>query len=444
MSDQSSLVRPRRGSDWAEAALAVVLLVAFGDVVWRFFHGGYLPQPFIYGTDGTFADWFDVAYWAHHPGAYDVWGSVYPPLSFAFLRLFSIGSCYDSPSSDARGCDWVGDWMILIIYALGGFLAFRSLRLTDRRTALPRALALWLGLPMIYALERGNLILLCFVFFVLGYGRGVRSAWLRWISVAATINLKPYLLFAALPLAARRRWRWLEGVGLATAVVYLVSLAIVGSGTPLQLVNNQFAWSTFVSDQYWWNIFYSTSYGPLLNAAHAPYPLLLFIGSRGLELSTALATLAVRLGQAGVLAAMIGAWALKTPTPNYRLSALGLSFILTTTNPGGYTEGFLLFLVFQERWCGPATGAALVAAYLLSIPYDHIVVPIFGYDQNSWLSGRYIETVFGLSAGQFLRPGLMLVIEYALIAATLTDTHRAVRGRAGQPPRVSPVAAVAT
>lgn len=428
MPEQPTLDK-RRWSDWAEAALLGAILVALGNIVWRFVRGGYLPQPFIYSTDGTFADWFDVAYWAHHPGAYDVWGSVYPPLSFVFLRLFSIGQCYDSPTGQARDCDWAGDWTILAIYVLAGIVAFRSLRLSDRRTAPMRTLALWLGLPLIFSLERGNLILPSFVFFVLGYGRGLRSAWLRWFSVAATINFKPYLVLAAMPLAARRRWRWLEGAGFATALVYLVSVAIIGSGTPLQMINDQVAWSNFVAPQYWWNIYYSTSFAPLVQAASAPYPLLLFIGSRSLQVSTALATAAIHLGQIGVLAALVGVWVCRATTPDSRLAALGLSLVLTTTNPSGYTETFLIFLIFLERWRGAATGAALVAAYLLSIPYDHIFIPIFGYDQESWLSGRYVETVFGLSIGQFVRPALVLLIEYALVAATFIDIARAYRER---------------
>jgi hypothetical protein len=416
-------------SRWIEAALLGAILIALASIAWRFFRGGYLPQPFIYGADGTFADWFDVAYWAHHPGAYNVWESVYPPLSFAFLKLFSISGCYASPTVHARDCDWVGDWSILIAYALAGLVAFRSLRTADRQTALVRSLALWLGLPMVFALERGNLILPCFVCFALGYGRGLRYAWLRWLSVAATINFKPYLIFAALPLAARNRWRWLEGAGIATVILYLISLAIVGSGTPVQLIRDQIDWSNFVAPQYWWNIYYSTSYAPLINAAGAPYPLLLFASSRSLEWSTLIAEVAIHVGQAAVLAALVGVWALKVATPNYRLSALGLSFIFTTTNPSGYTEVFLIFLIFLERWRGPFTATALIAAYLLSIPYDHIVVAIFGSDQSSWLSGRYVETVFGLSVGQFVRPGLVLLIEYALAAATFADIHAAVRAR---------------
>ena len=50
-----------------------------------------------------------------------------------------------------------------------------------------------LGLPMLYALERGNLLILCFTCFVLGYGDLLRQRWLRCLALASAMNFKPYL-----------------------------------------------------------------------------------------------------------------------------------------------------------------------------------------------------------------------------------------------------------
>jgi len=246
--------------------------------------------------------------------------------------------------------------------------------------------------------------------------------------VAMTINFKPYLVFSAMPYAARRRWRWLEGCALATTLVYLVTFAIVGSGSPLEIVQNQRDWLVFVGPQYYWNIYYSTSYAPFLEAIRSgPYPLLLWMPSHLLEVLTLVVPILIRIGQVGVIATMAVAWFRPTAAPVYRLSALALSLVLTASNPGGYTEVFLVFLVFLEPWRGPALITALVAAYLISIPADHMLIGVKGYTQVSWLTQRDVATTFGLSVGQFVRPALLLVIQYALVIATLVEAIRAPR-----------------
>ena len=68
---------------------------------------GYLPAPFFYETYDTWMDWFNTAFWAREPGAYDVWRTIYPPITFVFLKIFGIDSCYTGPV-EARQCDWLG------------------------------------------------------------------------------------------------------------------------------------------------------------------------------------------------------------------------------------------------------------------------------------------------------------------------------------------------
>src|ERR1700739_484328 len=144
---------------------------------WFLFYEGYLPQPFYYGSQSLFTDWTVSAFFAHNPGTYSGFDSVYPPLSFVFLKIFSIKACYEHYDIfSARECDWMVPVVLLFFFFLNVVVALYSYRAVDRRTAWMRTFALCFGLPSIYALERGNLIIPCMTFFMLGTGRALKSA----------------------------------------------------------------------------------------------------------------------------------------------------------------------------------------------------------------------------------------------------------------------------
>ena len=193
----------------------------------------YLPPPFFYEPSDTYADWFNTAFWAHNSGAYDVWRSVYPPISFVFLRFLSNGRCYSDRRSfdvsaglDARSCDWGGIVEIWAIFLLNVALVWLTFRKTDRATAIPRTIALALGLPMLDAVERGNLVIVSFTFLMLCLGPLVRSARLRWLAAGLAVNFKIYLIAAIIPLLLKRRWRWVEGALLAVVIVFVLPLLV--------------------------------------------------------------------------------------------------------------------------------------------------------------------------------------------------------------------------
>lgn len=409
---------------WEPRALAegvLVLGVAAG-IVWvalSFFETGYLPQPFVFDTNDTFMDWFNTAYWSHHPGAYSVWHTVYPPFAFVLLKLTSIGGCYRESAFWARDCDWLSKAWIIGFFVLNLVLVARCYLANDRVTAWQRTAAMGLGLPMLFALERGNLILPCFSVFVLAYGRILRSAWARWVAMALTINLKPYLIVAVAPYVVRRRWRWLEGGAFAILFVYVITYAIAESGSPMEIYDNTRNWVRFVGGMFWQQVYYSTSYTTLIAAMKEPLPLLDFVDSKLVDMVAVGLPMLIRAGQGAVVLTFVCA-AFRPHVLSYtRLGALAMAFLLTSESPGGYAEVFLLFLVFFERAVGPGTFIAIVAGYLLCIPVDHILIPISQGVSSSWLSQRSVYFNFGLSVGQFVRPALILVIEYALSFASL-------------------------
>ena len=131
-----------------------------------FFSAGFLPLPFVFDTSDTFMDWFNPAYYAHNGLAYTEYVSVYAPLSFVLLEILGEPACYNSAlyPKQARECDVVGIAAILIIFALCAILAAIAFYKRDRKTFFYRSVAFGLGLPMLYALERGNLIMIAFIF----------------------------------------------------------------------------------------------------------------------------------------------------------------------------------------------------------------------------------------------------------------------------------------
>ncbi|WP_210766652.1 hypothetical protein [Caenibius tardaugens] len=212
-----------------EMTLAFAVLASAVCTVLFFRLTGYLPQPFVFDTNDTFMDWFNTAYWANNQGIYDVWRSIYPPLSFAFLDMFSLQGCYLQSPFHARDCDWLARATIMGCYVLNVVLAWRCFHRMDQHTATMRGLAFGLGLPLLFTLERGNLILVALPFFMIAHGPLIRSGPWRWLSAAVTINFKPYLVMPVLALAVQRDWRRLELAGIATIALYLVTLALVGA-----------------------------------------------------------------------------------------------------------------------------------------------------------------------------------------------------------------------
>src|ERR1700678_341756 len=134
---------PRRGPDYfIEVAFVIVVVASVISTFEFLFRKGYLPHPFFYGSQSFFTDWSASAYYAVNPGAYTAFYSVYPPLSFVFLRVFSLHACYLHDIWLSRSCDW------LSMVAMAGFYfatipcVYKSYQIIDRRTAWMRTIGI--------------------------------------------------------------------------------------------------------------------------------------------------------------------------------------------------------------------------------------------------------------------------------------------------------------
>ena len=390
-----------RTGDRLELVLALLIAVGFGSAVCQLWQSS---------RQEIWMDWFATSWWAHDPGMYDVWGTIYPPLAFVFLKIASVSACYPGDGRfafAARDCDWLGVVALHGFYLVNIVLAARIFTRIDRRTALPRSIALAMGVPMAGALERGNLLIPAFTAVMLAYGPLVRSARLRWLAAGIAINFKVYLVAALFPQLLRRRWRWFEGAAAATVAVYLVTFGLLGDGTPHQIYANIVAYAageqavTFLDAQF------AATYAPLLSVMDGQST-----GSATVDAALVVLPAALHLTQLSILLAAAAAWLRPEAVPMFRLTNLALSLALITAEAGGYTLVFALYFTFMERRRGLGTTWAIIACYLMALPFD---VRLGDAADHEW------------TLGPLLRPALMMSVPLALSCVTIADVWRDVR-----------------
>lgn len=413
-------VRSRRTALWIEAGFALAIVLAFAALMLESFRKGYAVQPFIYNTFDTYMDWFNTAFWAWDPvGAFQNWGTVYPPASFVFLRLLTEQACYIGEPISARDCDWIGRYALYATYAMAVACAARLYWKTDRATAPFRTIAIALGLPLVFALERGNLIIVTLVFTLIGFSPLIGSARLRWLAVAAAINFKVYLIAGLAGFFARRKWLALEASVLLTAVLYAASWTILGAGSPAEVLANIRYFADAAVTHTWQDVYYASTLTSLERLMTETPGMLKFVGSRTVEGIAVAVPLAVRTAQAACVAAILAAFVRPASAPAWRVSAIGIGLAITSSEAGGYTHLLVLALVFLEPWRGGLRIAALVCAYLLSIPNDVMITYITHTSQFSWWANGDVLGDFGVAVGNIVRPILMLLILIFLSLDTL-------------------------
>lgn len=393
----------------AFAVLVCGLIAAYNTVT-----KGYFPQPFYFDSDDTFRDWFSTAIWAHDKGAYDTWLTVYPPLTFVMLKYMGIPACYDFADIIViRDCDWLGIVVMHAFYVLNAILVSVIYMRLDRKTALPRAFTITAGMPMLFGLERGNVILMCITCVMLGWGPLIKSTRWRLLFVGLVVNFKIYMIAAVFAQLIRRRWLWVEGATLSIVIVYMVSFLYMGEGNPVELVANlqNFAEFFYNSQASILAIWYPNTFNPLhsvLTESHGPAAML--IGEDLVVLGAFLTLAFMRMGQALVLASMAMAWLRpEVVTPN-RLTLLAVALVMITQEASPYTLPIMFYFVFMERWRGWLKPMAISLTYLVSLPGEIVLGSGLWLQKFSYISDQYVVVEHALAIGMFLRPlGLILI-----------------------------------
>lgn len=419
----------RENGRWFEWALAIVMVLCCCNMLNQALHLQYLPQPFFYDTDDTFRDWFSTSIWSHEEGAYDTWLTVYPPLSFVILKVLSAPSCYEyAPWQTVRDCDWVGMWAIHIIFVINAVVVSIYYMKIDRKTALPRAFTITAGMPMLFGLERGNIILLCFTFLMLGFGPLLRSARWKLFWVGMAVNMKVYLIAGVLIHLVKRRWLWTELALLSIIGVYIVSYLLFGDGTPSQIVGNLINFANGNKAGSLLDFWYPNTYVALRYVlGESDVPVNNFMGSDQINQILMAMTWSTRISQGMILAATAAAFFRPELVTSYRLTMFGLSFAMITTETSAYTQPLMFLFVFMEPWKGWLRPLAIGSVYLLCLPGDIGVGSSGSFQQFSYLWGRYVTADRFLAVGMFTRPLIFMLPSFFLGLHTILLVARDIR-----------------
>jgi hypothetical protein len=421
--------RGRRLAVWIEWCFGAAILVAIFGLVRDVLVYGYLPDPFLHAKSDTFMDWYNPAYWANNRGTYSIWRSIYPPFSFVFVRLFSRAVCYDSIES-VRECDPTGIVVITALTVVNFVLALLIFRKVDRDTALPRAIAVGLGFPVIFAWERGNLNVPCFTAYLLGFGNLVKSARLRTLCTAISLNFKPYLILALMGRFVKREWARLEWCALWFVAIYAASFAMFGSGDPITIARNTMGFEHTPGVDL---ISFTTTYTAILTILKLPLPFIEFIGSSPIEAIESIIPVLIYAGVVGALICLF--YAMLRPNICTREQASAIILILfmsISTAPGGYAIQFALFFLFLEKWSGLSWILIIVSSYLWCLPFDYPIANIYDDYGFSFLGQRMVFYPLPLTFGELSRPGLLLLIEYGLVGVFVGNIIRDLRSLRGE------------
>ena len=201
------------------------MLVAIGfiDCIQFFLKNGYLPSPFLFDKSDTFMDLFNPMYWAFDAGRYTEWGSVYPPLNFILLRVLNFVSAGEWSGSPEFMRD--NSPLVIMVFCLV-YLVIPVVMLTMRhwqgistRDKILIYFVIILSPPMLFALERGNLVVLCPVFLAIVLSK---IDFLRGIGIALLINFKPYFVIFLLYYAIRKDWKGLIYCTFLSGIFFMI------------------------------------------------------------------------------------------------------------------------------------------------------------------------------------------------------------------------------
>jgi hypothetical protein len=131
--------------------------------------------------------------------------------------------------------------------------------------------------------------------------------------------------------------------------------------------------------------------------------------------------------QASIVIASVAAWMRPEAITRYRLSNLGISLALITSESGGYSVILTFFFTLLEPWKGIGRKWAIIAVYILCIPLDIPIDKAPELVRDTFLPARTVIANYSIMIGPFIRPLFFYSIPFALSLVTLREVWDDIR-----------------
>ena len=414
--------------------ISLILLLNMAGLIYYIYflvENGYLPSPFIYDKSNTFMDLFNVLYWVYDDGRYTEWGSVYPPINFIFLRLFNFvftGSVFGDAELMRENSQYVIAGICLLYLAIPAFiLRLAYWRGFSRNEKILIYLVIILSSPLLFTLERGNVILLAPLFLALAVSK---IGMARSLSIALLINIKPYFALLMIYYIARNNWKGFVTCSFFSGVIFAIS-GLALDNQFLEFFNNLFSFSQETD-------LFSLREVMALPSSLSAFSYILkhpdgamfatgFLSPERIEVIVYL----IEITKWGVLAIAVAA--LYKRSGQMRDSEIFAMLVVIISNlgiwVGGYT--YILYIALIPVFISMRYKRLYFGLlFLIAMPLD--VIPLMGDYigmQFSYMASEQIEIMWTLGLGSLIRPlanvALLIVLAYELQARIheLTSTN---------------------
>jgi hypothetical protein len=284
---------------------------------------------------------------------------------------------------------------------------------------------------MMFAFERGNVLLFTYTAVLLAFGPLLKSARLRWFFGGVALNFKIYLIGAMLAPLLRRRWIQTEGMLVFAVLIYIATWAILGEGSPAQIIRNVTTYVGGFGAGGFLDLWYAGSFIPAISLLKGEtFPITTVLDSRTVDILLVVTVVYLRTTQILIVLAAIAAWFRPEAVPPHRMVFLAIALALSSSEAGGYTQVLLLIFVFMEPWRGVGRPLALVTAYLLCVPAETTIFDVPPMVRASWLwGGAPVITQYGVGLASFLRLVGNYFITICLCCVTLHDVWADIRNQ---------------
>lgn len=363
---------------------------------------GYLPSPFFYDRFDPFMDFFNIAYQAISGDAYSSYKVFYSPLILTFLSKIIGNACANSIDSvELRRCGLdIYLISVLIEFLLIGILL--KVIIGSRKNANWWLVLFMLSFPMMFAIERGNLILLSLLatsFLILLKNEVYRGAVFSLISIT-----KYYMLILVIPYMIARKFR-LFGVFIFTfLILHLIFGELYGDGNWVKIPLHIKSFATNANgtiDSLWANT--------------SIFPMLTKLGSVTFDLPVLFVSYLFASYLLWRYLSYLIHINIRSRDSLMHALMVTLIFLLVFTSAAGYYSIILLYPFYCYFLMREMFSEDEKIIIILSIlPYPFLGVNLISKTSVSYFNGSEMNYMVALGVHSFIPPILLTLLFYKL------------------------------